>query len=98
MRETRPMEELGQSGLLWLINKTVFIPRGFVLSVQINDDKAMWTLFGNGTQILSFGEADEDALLAAAEKTLNEYRPEVKPPRVKLPLDVVQQIPHYNRA
>lgn len=56
----RSWEELRSSGLLWLINATVFHPRG-------------WCLFGDGTESWRFDE-QADPLFAAAEATFTALR------------------------
>lgn len=64
---TRPWAELSSSGLLWLINRVVFHPRGFALGASADG----WMLLGDGTEPWAFGIAfDEDALFAAAAATL----------------------------
>lgn len=43
---------LGDAGLLWLINETVFWPRGFCLTVGTNAETGenVWWLEGDGTE------------------------------------------------
>jgi hypothetical protein len=69
----RPFHELGDSGLLWLINTVVFGPRGFALALAANrrtgDLAAGWVLLGDGTQPLRYAD-DCTARFAAAEATL----------------------------
>jgi hypothetical protein len=50
--EKRPISELVDHGLLWLINTTVFHPRGFALGLQTGDDDAVdaWELLGDGSE------------------------------------------------
>lgn len=45
---------LVESGLLWLINTTVFHPRGFALGYAL--DTGDFTLFGDGSERLSYSE------------------------------------------
>jgi hypothetical protein len=69
----RPFDELRESGLLWLINRTVFHPRGFALGlVHGTDGKAIgWTLLGDGKEPWRYAsEQSEDRRFAAAEATL----------------------------
>lgn len=75
-RPVRPTRELRDSGLLWLINRVVFHPRGFALGVQVDQhgDVEGWRLLGDGTEVWQFN-GDEDALYAAAEAELNRHRP-----------------------
>lgn len=74
--EGRPLEELRSSGLLWLINKVVFHPRGFALVLVVDgpdvdgrEEVVGWDLDGDGSEPWHF-ELDEGALFAAAEATL----------------------------
>lgn len=48
----RDMRELSSSGLLWLINTSVFWPRGFSLALTFEDDGSFagWELLGDGSQ------------------------------------------------
>src|SRR6266540_984695 len=55
----RPFIDLSHSGLLWLINRVVFHPRGFALSLDIRGDVATgWLLQGDGTEPVSFTQGD----------------------------------------
>lgn len=49
--EVRPFIELADAGLLWLINRTVFHPRGFALQLARTEDREAvgWVLVGDGT-------------------------------------------------
>lgn len=68
--ETRPWEELRSSGLLWLINRVVFHPRGFALAVVRREGEIVgWKLQGDGTEPWAFN-GDEDKLFARAQATL----------------------------
>jgi hypothetical protein len=62
--ELRPVADLSTTGLLWLINRTVFHPRGFALG--ITTDGSMWQLLGDGTEPWSFPQADDHEKFAAA--------------------------------
>lgn len=72
--DPRPFSELRDSGLLWLINRTVFHPRGFALALVGYGGTAGWRLHGDGTEVWRF-DGDEDALFEAAERTLTATRP-----------------------
>lgn len=69
---SRPIDELRDSGLLWLINRTVFHPRGLALALVIDDANkiAGWRLTGDGTEPMWFSPDDEAALFASAKATL----------------------------
>jgi hypothetical protein len=66
----RPFKELSDSGLLWLINRTVFHPRGYALALTVEDGKAVgWSLLGDGTEQWQYG-IDESDHFRRAEATL----------------------------
>lgn len=70
MSDARPLEELSSSGLLWLINRTVFHPRGFALAlVKRNGEVVGWDLLGDGSEVWQFKDS-EDAKFEAAQATL----------------------------
>lgn len=77
MRE-EPMRQWGDlrdSGLLWLINRVVFHPRGFALALCMEDgEPAGWRLLGDGAEVWTFND-EEDDVFARAERTLNDRRP-----------------------
>ena len=71
----RPFSELRDSGLLWLINRVVFHPRGYALGLvpdgQSNGDNYLgWRLQGDGSEPWRFEGFDEDELFHAAAATL----------------------------
>lgn len=71
----RPFDDLVTSGLLWLINASVFHPRGLALGVTRDPEGHVigWLLLGNGTEPWSF--PDDRGTLAkfqAAQTTLVE--------------------------
>lgn len=67
---SRPFEELRTSGLLWLINRVVFHPRGYAFALVIENGVAVgWTLQGDGDEVWRYDE-NEDALFLAAKRTL----------------------------
>jgi hypothetical protein len=55
-----PFEALGQeTGMLWLINRTVFHPRGYALTIALSDGKAVgWKLVGDGSEPFAFEPKD----------------------------------------
>lgn len=59
--EEQPFSQLRDSGLLWLINATVFHPRGFALSLHVNDENECtgWSLMGEGREPWRFELDDE---------------------------------------
>lgn len=72
----RPLEELRDSGLLWLINRVVFHPRGVALALELDDRQRVvgWNLIGDGSAPWSFPSEVDDELFAKAETTLREVR------------------------
>jgi hypothetical protein len=71
------------TGLLWLINKVVFHPRGFAFALQLEDDGSAsgWTLLGDGTEPWRYeGEQDgrpiDDVGFERAEAFLAAFRPQ----------------------
>jgi hypothetical protein len=71
----RPLDELRSSGLLWLINATVFHPRGLALALITNDAGMIvgWRLLGDGREPWQFNDGPGlDDLFAAAHATMVE--------------------------
>ena len=48
----RPFSELRDEGLLWLINTTVFHPRGYALAIHFDHEERAtgWSLVGDGSE------------------------------------------------
>lgn len=79
--DVRAWEELRSTGLLWLINRVVFHPRGWALALVRRDGQLVgWNLQGDGREVWEFN-GDEDALFAAAQNTLT-------------PADIIDDDPH----
>lgn len=61
----REFSELKSSGLLWLMNRTVFHPRGFALAFvfdpNISTEPLAWKLLGDGITPWEMGDTDEEA-------------------------------------
>lgn len=60
--------ELENSGLLWLINRTVFHPRGFTFGLvpDANGNMVGWAVVGDGKKCQKFDtEVDEIGFLTA---------------------------------
>lgn len=59
--EPRPFNELRDTGLLWLINTTVFHPRGYALAFAMDDDGNAygWSIVGDGSTPWQFACDDE---------------------------------------
>jgi len=86
---TRPFEELREHGLLWLINRTVFHPRGYALGLSYPEDASRedieahrvqpvgFTILGDGTEPWNYdNEMHEDAPFEAAEALFASLRPD----------------------
>lgn len=72
---TLDFEDLRRTGFLWLINRTVFHPRGFAFALVYdeNDNVVGWTIYGDGTEPWAFdsNSIDEDALFHSMKNTFD---------------------------
>lgn len=61
MSGQRDFAELRPTGLLWLINATVFHPRGYALALHFDDEGVCtgWSLQGDGSEPWYFADATE---------------------------------------
>lgn len=59
----RTFAEFRDTGLLWLVNATVFHPRGFALAFVFDTDRNVigWRLLGNGKEPWFFGDVPPTA-------------------------------------
>lgn len=71
-----PFIELSHTGVLWLINKVVFHPRGFALGIVKNEDDVItgWSMSGDGSEPWHFSEATDDECFKKVEEFLNIFR------------------------
>lgn len=62
------IKDLQETGLLWLINRVVFHPRGFALAMVYSHDGEFmhWALQGDGSEPWTFAD-DESDLFRRAE-------------------------------
>lgn len=68
MADHRPWEELKSSGLLWLINRVVFHPRGFALALVRREGEIVgWALQGDGREVWRFSDPEDDSFTAVQE-------------------------------
>jgi hypothetical protein len=67
--ESTPVD-LREDGLLWLINRTVFHPRGFALGIDI--ESGGFVLYGNGDEPWDYRlpDGEENQLFLAAEAAM----------------------------
>lgn len=59
----RPFSEMSDEGLLWLINRVCFHPRGYALAFHKNEagDVTGWSMLGDGSEVWTFpNEADDE--------------------------------------
>lgn len=68
----RPWDEFRTSGLLWLVNTSVFHPRGYAIAMAYDADGACtgWKLRGDGTEVWEFGPKTTDEQFEASRRTL----------------------------
>ena len=67
----RDFKQLSDSGMLWLINRVVFHPRGFSLTLHVDNGVALgWSIQGNGKEVWTFSTEDDDESFASANATL----------------------------
>ena len=68
------LADLSATGLLWLINRVVFHPRGFALALKIDDatgEAVGWQLHGKATEPWTFEAAAEQEKYRAVEALLS---------------------------
>lgn len=88
----RPLGDLRDTGLLWLINRVVFHPRGYAFALHYDEDPRTnpdaqctgWSLLGDGSETWTYGPTPEgvpteDELLARVNALL---APRTPPPIV----------------
>ena len=64
--------DLRETGLLWLINRQVFHPRGFALAVD--SETGEFSLLGDGVEPWNFEDGTENGYLANVEQLFAEQR------------------------
>jgi len=73
---SRSFKEFRDSGLLWLVNKTVFHPRGFALCLFVDQETGEvsgWDLIGDGEESWTFSDTmDEDEHFRNVKRLLEE--------------------------
>lgn len=74
--EILPLLDLRDTGLLWLINRSVFHPIGLALGFAYDDDGrfAGWCLFGDGSEPMRFDDTADHEFFAKAMATLDSAR------------------------
>lgn len=73
--EARGFDEIRESGLLWLINKALFHPRGYALAwvKDENGNTEGWTILGDGSEPWCFSEEIDNEYFGKAERELVKY-------------------------
>lgn len=77
LAEALPLSALHDTGVLWLINRVVFHPRGFALAIDVNRETGEvtgWTLLGDGTEPWRFAEDRDNVQYAAVEAFIEAHR------------------------
>lgn len=80
-----PLEDLFDKGILWMVNATIFHPRGFAMALSMDEDGQVtgWRLMGDGTEPWAFDMSPEkwpegnhpNDRFKAFEAMLDELRP-----------------------
>jgi len=70
----RPLSDLRDTGLLWLINRSVFHPRGLALALHCDEHGTLtgWSLQGDGAEPWQFPPDSEHDHFNRARQTLDE--------------------------
>ncbi len=78
-RKTLRFEDLRGTGVLWAINKYLFHPRGFALSLEYRepykegDAPIGWQLLGDGTESWQFDEDSEQEAFIRFESFIQKF-------------------------
>lgn len=64
--------DLQEDGILWMINRTIFHPRGFALA--ITEDKTDLVLLGDGQEVWNYTKEGEDGRFEKFEAMLQRRR------------------------
>lgn len=78
---SRPLLDLRDTGILWLINRVVFHPRGFALALDVETNEVGeptevtgWRLQGDGSECWVFSAESDDKHLAEVEALFAAHR------------------------
>lgn len=77
-RDYRLLSELSPTGMLWLINRQVFHPRGFALALVKNEDGEVigWNVLGDGIEPWYFEGGTETVDLEHVNEFLKPHVPD----------------------
>jgi hypothetical protein len=67
----RSFTEFRELGLLWLVNRQVFHPRGYALAFNMGKDGEVlgWTILGDGSEAWTFASEEDEAGFKALESS-----------------------------
>lgn len=70
--KARPLIDLSNTGLLWMINRNVFHPRGYALGLSLDENLEVngWVINGDGTEPYTFDIESDKECFAEAEAFL----------------------------
>lgn len=69
--EPRSWEDLRETGLLWLINRVVFHPRGWAFALIRRDNEIVgWALQGDGAEVWRFDGAEDELFSKACAELM----------------------------
>lgn len=92
----RPLEDLRDSGVLWMINRVVFHPRGLALALHFDDYGYVrgWSLMGDGAEVWQYSsDIDEDTAFEAFNRTVAAHVAAVADQAVQPSLDLASAGP-----
>lgn len=69
-------KDMSNTGVLWAINRYLFHPRGYALSLILDDDGAVtgWQILGDGKEVWTFREASDDVNFVKFESFLEKLK------------------------
>jgi hypothetical protein len=92
----RPLRQLSESGLLWLINATCFHPRGYALALSMDTrtgEVTGWDILGDGTEPWSYAGPVDDRFRAAEATLVSHRAPAESDGVLRTPEDWQRQLP-----
>lgn len=79
-KRTDGLTDFSNDGLLWIINRLVFHPRGYALTFDLEADGTVssYYLQGDGKEVWQFTEADDDKNFERFNRFLKEATDETR--------------------